>query len=948
MTMWEIAADLRLGVERKARIPWEDQQRQRREAEEILRRLDGQPGVILADEVGMGKTFVALAVAASVARQARSGPVVLMVPPNLVDKWAQDLRSFFAFYIPDAMAIEKPIDGNWPPTGPRDLRFARARHSVELMRLLDDPPRERCHAVILAQRALSHRQSDKWVRFAFIAETLRRHARRQRLAKVRSTAHRFLGELLEALGEQSHHRDGEAIWLKLLKVSPENWRDVYNRGCKRADRMLYDDPVPKALIRLLPELDLVPLAEALEGLPIRIMGGRARERERVLEVRQAVREAESALWVDALARMRWRSPLLILDEAHHLKNSKTTLALTFQELDEQSSTTGHGAIFGRFDRMVFLTATPFQLGHRELVSVLDRFDGVRWDASAFGERSEFKSTLTELGNALDAAQRSSISLQRVWARLPSDLDVAGPDWESLLSAERDKMDPLVAGALNRFDGAAAARTEAQRLLAPWVIRHNKGLHWEGGTIVRRERRTGRQVLENGASGGLVVPGTQLLPFYLAARSTSDRRQDLLGEALASSYEAFRYTRRRGVTGREVEDEPAEAETTQDEGPPRWYLRRFDRALQDRDGSDHPKLSATVKRVVDLWEAGEKVLVFAFYVRTCRALRFHISCEIEKRLYADAARRLGLGPSVEAEAEVDRLIERIQDRYFDTIDAPGRRAVDEAMARILEGQGQIFGGSESAQAGLDKLRDVMRRFMRVTTTLIRYFPIDALDAVPPTEAIEMLLGNVDQSGLTWREKLEGFLRFLAEDCSPQERWDYLEATSRLQTGGIRHALEEADLADNRDRGRVLLPNVKVATGETSRDLRTRLMRGFNTPFFPDVLVSSEVMGEGVDLHRACRHVIHHDLDWNPSRIEQRTGRVDRLGCKAEGRHPINVYMPYIAGMTDERQFKVMTDREQWFRVVMGQDQVADLVQKEGPELLPLPESFAERLSFKLAI
>ena len=73
-----------------------------------------------------------------------------------------------------------------------------------------------------------------------------------------------------------------------------------------------------------------------------------------------------------------------------------------------------------------------------------------------------------------------------------------------------------------------------------------------------------------------------------------------------------------------------------------------------------------------------------------------------------------------------------------------------------------------------------------------------------------------------------------------------------------------------------------------------MRAFNTPFFPDILVCSQVMGEGVDLQRFCRHVIHHDLDWNPSTIEQRTGRIDRLGCKAEGRHPIVVYLPYLAG------------------------------------------------------
>jgi hypothetical protein len=52
------------------------------------------------------------------------------------------------------------------------------------------------------------------------------------------------------------------------------------------------------------------------------------------------------------------------------------------------------------------------------------------------------------------------------------------------------------------------------------------------------------------------------------------------------------------------------------------------------------------------------------------------------------------------------------------------------------------------------------------------------------------------------------------------------------------------------------------------------------FFPEVLISSPVLGEGVDLHRFCRHVIHHDLCWNPSTLEQRTGRLDRIRGKAE--------------------------------------------------------------------
>ena len=125
-----------------------------------------------------------------------------------------------------------------------------------------------------------------------------------------------------------------------------------------------------------------------------------------------------------------------------------------------------------------------------------------------------------------------------------------------------------------------------------------------------------------------------------------------------------------------------------------------------------------------------------------------------------------------------------------------------------------------------------------------------------------------------------------------------------------------------------------------------MRSFNTPFFPDVLVCSKVMGEGVDLQRFCRHVIHHDLAWNPSEIEQRTGRVDRLGCKAEGRHPIVVYLPYLAGTADERQYRVMSDREQWFRVVMGQDEVARLITPESAPAVPLPAAASEELSFHL--
>ena len=169
--------DLVLGQRLNERVPRADQERQRAEVGGILQRLRTQPGVILADEVGMGKTFVALGVAYSIAVRSPKGPVIVMVPSNLVEKWKQDLSTFCELYLDGRRPVDRDVATVKELTDPTVLRFGVALHSVELMKLLDDPPRVRCHLIFLAQRAMSRRQSDKWIRLALIAEALRRHGR---------------------------------------------------------------------------------------------------------------------------------------------------------------------------------------------------------------------------------------------------------------------------------------------------------------------------------------------------------------------------------------------------------------------------------------------------------------------------------------------------------------------------------------------------------------------------------------------------------------------------------------------------------------------------------------------------------------------------------------------------------------------------------------------------
>jgi superfamily II DNA or RNA helicase len=63
----------------------------------------------------------------------------------------------------------------------------------------------------------------------------------------------------------------------------------------------------------------------------------------------------------------------------------------------------------------------------------------------------------------------------------------------------------------------------------------------------------------------------------------------------------------------------------------------------------------------------------------------------------------------------------------------------------------------------------------------------------------------------------------------------------------------------------------------------------------VLVSTDSLAEGLNLHQRCHHLIHLDLPYNPNRLEQRNGRIDRYGQRAE---PEIRYL-YLAGTFEER-------------------------------------------------
>ena len=934
----------------EGRISAADAARQRTTAIDLLRRLEGQPGVILADEVGMGKTFVALAVAASVALADRKGrPVVVMVPPSLKDKWPQDFELF----------REKCL----PPDVAARLRCARAERAVEFLKLLDDPPERQRALLFVTHGAMSRGLRDGWVKLALIYRAL---YQRHHTGRLRSALCRFMGDLLQ-MGWI--HRRHPEIWEPLLATHPSDWLRVLRRhgidpeGDSNPDTD--DDPVPQAVIDTLWDLDASDLYGTLcDAVPRRTskyFGGR------ILAARRQLNDEVRDIWRRCIRRLHLRLPLLILDEAHHLKNPKTRLASLFhvQEAQDDAEEVTRGPLGGVFERMLFLTATPFQLGHSELCSILDRFTGIAWKgvAAPQGGRAAFEEQVEELRRRLDAAQEAAVSLDTAWGLLrrddlrvgEEDLDHVETWWKRLCEAGGGT--PHGQRVLRCYRRADEKLREAEEALRPWVIRHLKPRTLPGphAAVRRRRRLVGSSILDESHERvqqaeppGLAVHSRALLPFLLAARATActPESRPVFAEGLASSYEAFLLTRQRFEHGgdsavpdpTDEDDDPA-THTGADEAG-RWYLEQLARALplDDVDASaSHPKVTATVDRALAIWRSGEKAVIFCHYVATGRALRSRISNALHQEIIRLGARRLGLANS----QAMDEL-GRIGDRFFDPA-SPLRRACDQEVNDALRAY-------RTLRPFREKLIDIVRRSLRTPSFLVRYFPLgQRLDR----EAMRQALDSTDSSGLSLRLLLDQFFEFLVVRCGREDRERYIDALDRVQTGSHRGTDLRAAFADDELQGEDaerLLPNVRLANGSTKSDTRQRLMLTFNTPFYPEILVASSVMAEGVDLHLNCRHVIHHDLCWNPSTMEQRTGRIDRIGAKAERcGQPIHVYIPYIAETQDEKMYRVVMDRERWFSVVMGESFKVDARTTDRlAERIPLPASVASELAFRLEV
>lgn len=118
------------------------------------------------------------------------------------------------------------------------------------------------------------------------------------------------------------------------------------------------------------------------------------------------------------------------------------------------------------------------------------------------------------------------------------------------------------------------------------------------------------------------------------------------------------------------------------------------------------------------------------------------------------------------------------------------------------------------------------------------------------------------------------------------------------------------------------------GGMSGTVNQTLVRQFRMPGYPFALITTDLLQEGEDLHPFCSAVYHYGISWTPSAMEQRIGRIDRvrsqtdrhLSGRAEatqGTDLLQVYFPHLEDSVEVLQVRRVLTRMNTFLRLMHQ-------------------------------
>lgn len=135
----------------------------------------------------------------------------------------------------------------------------------------------------------------------------------------------------------------------------------------------------------------------------------------------------------------------------------------------------------------------------------------------------------------------------------------------------------------------------------------------------------------------------------------------------------------------------------------------------------------------------------------------------------------------------------------------------------------------------------------------------------------------------------------------------EGTKRYLESILSQAIEATDRAGER---------IEVIDGLTSSSRRKEIQRRFNTEPAKDplrILLATDAAREGLNFQAHCTDLFHFDLPWNPGRIEQRNGRIDR---KLQPAPEVRCHYFVLPQRVEDRVLKVLVRKTETIKRELG--------------------------------
>ena len=197
----------------------------------------------------------------------------------------------------------------------------------------------------------------------------------------------------------------------------------------------------------------------------------------------------------------------------------------------------------------------------------------------------------------------------------------------------------------------------------------------------------------------------------------------------------------------------------------------------------------------------------------------------------------------------------------------KRELQEAIKLTAKAKNALSSAEDESSLLADQENDLDLMLVEATLTLME-------EEIPNLESLVNAASAVESE--TKIEKILDVLEGRYKDRQVLFFTEYKATQALLMSALMEQYGEQCITFINGDEGLqdLLLPDGSLANRRIRREDAAELFNSGQVRF----LISTEAGGEGIDLQDRCHSLIHVDLPWNPMRLHQRVGRLNRYGQK----------------------------------------------------------------------